>query len=178
MKKFFAIVCLGTLVTFSANAQKKDSKKDADGTTLSVGVEAGLPIGDFKDGYKLGIGGSLKAAFPIIEKGAITANAGYMTFSGKDLGGGVKLSSYNAIPVKAGFRYTLVEALNVEPQIGYTFGSVSGAKASDVSGFTWALNAGYVINKMIDVSARYESISTKGNSTGFIGLRVGYTFSL
>jgi len=177
MKKFFAIVCLGTLVTFSANAQKKDAKKDAAGTTLSVGVEAGLPIGDFNDSHKFGIGGSVKAAFPIIEKGAITANAGYMTFSGKTISG-FKVESYGAIPVKAGFRYTLVDALNVEPQVGYTFGSATGAKASDVSGFTWAVNAGYLINKMIDVAVRYESISTKGQSTSFLGLRVGYTFSL
>jgi len=114
-EKILTLAFVGML-SFSAFSQK--------GTSFSVGLEAGLPMGTFGDGNKLGLGGSVKAAFPSGDKGAFTASAGYISFGGKDVVipavtfGGVVImpeqtisgAAANLIPVKVGYRYMLSDA--------------------------------------------------------------------
>ncbi|HEX6914089.1 MAG TPA: outer membrane beta-barrel protein [Chitinophagaceae bacterium] len=173
MKKLALIIALGAF-GFSASAQNSDEKKTA-ATTLSVGVEAGLPMGTFGDVSSFGIGGSLKAAIPA-GPGAVTVSAGYMNFSGKDFTVGsttFKASSTYFIPLKAGYRLNLGEGgFNIEPQLGYSVGKSGGG------GFTYAGNIGYMINNQFDIAARYEGVSKDGSSLSFIGLRVAYSFGL
>jgi hypothetical protein len=174
MKRLVLLFALVTVVTFSALAQ--DEKKTA-GTTLSVGAEVGIPSGDFGDFYKLGLGGSLKVAFPVVTNGSITLSAGYISFSGKEIAGN-KIAAINAIPFKAGFRYNVgAGGFYVEPQVGYAIYKAKGTEGSE-GGFTWAPNLGYTINKMIDLSARYESTSIEGTSFNHIGFRIAYNFGL
>ena len=122
-------------------------------------------------------GGSAKAAFNVVDNGFITVSAGYISFSGKDMGFGIKMPAINIIPLKAGFRYNVgASGFYVEPQIGY---SIAKAKGGDSDGgFTWAPNVGYTIKNMIDLSARYESISMDGGSISHLGFRVAYNFNL
>ena len=72
---------------------------------LSVGPEAGIPVGSLKDSYNWSLGGSVQADIPVIQNLYVTVNAGYNNFFIKDelkqLGG----KDMQLIPVKAGLRY-------------------------------------------------------------------------
>jgi hypothetical protein len=174
MKRVFTILGL-TMVIFTANAQDKKEKGGTQGSSISIGAEVGVPSGDLADGWKLGLGGSAKAAFNVTNNGFITVSAGYISFSGKDAGFGIKMPAMNLIPLKAGFRYNF-GGFYVEPQVGYTIAKAKGGDSD--GGFTWAPNVGYMINNMIDLSARYESVSLDGSSLSHLGFRVAYNFSL
>ena len=168
------LLALTVLVTVGSFAQ--DKKKASGGTSFSVGVEAGLPIGDLKEFSSLGIGGSAKAAFGIFEGGAVTVSAGYMTFSGKTItigGQSFKAGSLNVIPVKVGLRYMLGGGIYGEPQLGMSFIGNGGGSA-----FTYAAGLGTIINNQIDIGVRYEAFSKNSSTSSFIGARVAYNFGL
>ncbi len=177
---------LSLTVLAATNSFAQDDKKE-DGPAISIGAEVGIPLGDLKTTYSVGIGGSVKAAIPVFEGGAFTINAGYMTFSGKSfqtltgfdanlnpIYGSAKLQSLGMIPIKAGLRFSISEGFYGEPQLGYTLYSGSGSSGA----FTYAANLGYVINKMVDISARYEAASKNSSTLSFIGARVAYSFGL
>src|SRR4051812_44422493 len=106
-------------VSLSTLAIAQDKKMDKESASISVGVEAALPIGNlgkspsqvkFSDYYKFGIGGSIKGALPIFTGGAVTLSAGYISFSGKSttiLGQTYKNPALNLIPLKVGLRYAI-----------------------------------------------------------------------
>lgn len=188
MKKLFSLAVAALALSSAAFAQDKGGSQ---GTAISVGLEAGLPIGKFgnsgvkfSDAYKFGIGGSAKVAIPIFENGAVTLSAGYISFSGKsETIGGVtfKNPALSMIPLKAGLRYTLgnTSGFYIEPQLGYSIAKVKGASES-ASGFTYAANVGMLINNMIDLALRYEgaSLNKSVGTVSHIGLRAAYSFNL
>ncbi len=171
MKKIFLMMFIGALFCLSANAQSSDKEKDTkSGTTLGIGVEAALPTGDISSVYNFGIGGTLKAAFPVGNSGDVTLTSGYMNFSvKKSIGSG----STGVIPIKAGYRYRFDGGFYVEPQAGYGKFANKGASG----GFLYAVNAGFLAGNGFDVALRYESITNHG-SFSYVGLRVGYNFNL
>ena len=176
MKKLFTVFVLTVISVIGADAQNNSTK------SLSIGAELGLPTGDLSNMQKAGAGISAKMAFPVVANGAFTASLGYLGFGGKSinlLGISYSNPSWSMVPVKLGFRYKIPgTAVNVEPQLGYTFGSRSGSPARDVSGVTWALGAGYYFTPSIDLGLRYESFSVSGGSLNFIGLRLAYNFNI
>lgn len=183
MKKMkFLMLSLSILAATSVFAQK-ESKKDAGGTTFSIGAEAALPVGkDLKDGWSFGIGGSAKAAINIFDGGDVTISAGYISFMGKSetiLGQTFKNSALGTIPIKAGLRFRLGEGFYGEPQLGYTIAKVSGS-SGNANGFTYAAGVGYMASS-VDVCVRYEAWTKSENgstfSPSFIGLRVAYNFA-
>ena len=91
MKKLFVITAL-LGVTFAATAQN-DSKKPF---RVSIGAEAGLPMGDYGDYYSAVFGGSLQGEYSLDDNLAATLNAGYLNFSGKN-GSGSDGFEYNVI---------------------------------------------------------------------------------
>lgn len=148
--------------------------------SLSIGGELGIPTGDLNATQKIGVGGSVKAAFPVAPDLDITASAGYISFSGNVIGD-VKRSALNFIPIKAGVRYRFVpHGFYLEPQLGYTSINTPGLSNSATGGFTYAANAGYFIGRNLDISARYEGVSKKGSQGNlpFAGFRLAYNFSL
>ena len=149
------------------------SAQNATGPELSVGLDATLPIGNFKEGYNFGIGGTAKFAYNFTEQSAATFQTGYISFGGKTLDG-FKIPAAGFIPFKAGYRYTTDGGIYFEPQLGFTSISVSGAGST--TGFTYAFNAGYRLTPGLDASIRYETVSKSGNSS-FLGLRLAYGFS-
>ena len=182
MKKFkIALLGMSLLLVVSSFAQS-EKKKSSGGTTFSVGVEAGLPVGkDLSDSWSFGIGGSAKAAINVFDGGDVTISAGYITYTGKTTTiGGVsyKNGALGTIPLKAGLRFKLGESFYGEPQLGYTMAKVSGATGNG-NGFTYAAGFGYLASS-VDVSVRYEAWSKSENgatfSPSFIGLRVAYSF--
>ena len=175
MKKITMILAVLALTVGAATAQKKGT---SDAKTFSVGLELGMPMGDFGDLAKLGIGGSVKYAKPMGDNGALTGTVGYSSFAGKDAASG---ATWSILSFKAGYQFKMDGGLYVEPQLGFgslstkiDLGGVSATASS--SGLLYAAGVGYVINNTIDLSARYESISITGGSVSLVGIRVAYAF--
>lgn len=170
----FALFCLMTAT--QTNAQSKGRP------TLGVGFEVGVPAGDLNATQKIGIGGTAKLALPVAAGTAITLTSGYISFSGDEYtiaGATIKRPAMNFIPIKVGVRYQFVpNGFYLEPQLGYTSIGTSNSNTSATGGFTYAANAGFLINNQWDLSARYEAVSRKGNNLPFLGFRLGYNFSL
>ncbi len=162
------------MIGLSSFAQSKSTSTSSSspGAELSIGVDGGLPLGDFGTVYSFGIGGTAKFAYNLNDMFALTLQSGYISFSTKKAYGS---SSVGFIPIKVGARYTMNGGVYVEPQLGVTAISVSGASATD---FTYAINVGYRMTPGIDIAVRYEGVSETGGSSSFIGLRVAYGFAL
>lgn len=172
MKKVIFTMAIAAFA-FTANAQ--DSKSDKE-FKLSVGVEAGLPLGDLKEGTSFGIGGSAMGEYAAAENLGLTLSAGYLTFSGKTVED-VKGPSLNIIPVLVGAKYHFNEKFYGHAQLGMSFASVKveGVSAS-TSAFTYAPTIGFTPSENIDIAVKYQSYSKGGGTTSFLGLRVAYVF--
>ena len=155
--------------------------------TLSVGPEIALPVGNFGTFHTIGLGATVQYVYPLAARSALSLSTGYVHFTGKDftlVTPGIdtavgRSKAAGVVPIKAGFIYFLNKSFYVEPQTGISFISAGGGRASvnsSSTGFTYALNVGYRIEKLL-VAARYESIASYGGSS-FVGLRVAYVFGM
>ena len=173
MKKVLLMSAL-TALSFIGFAQ---DKTDAKPMSFSGGVEIGLPMGDYGDIASMGFGASVQMDYSVASKTSLTANIGYLTFSGKSVSvpflGTIKYPSTGWIPVLAGVKYQLTDKIYGGAAVGMSFLSASGG--SSESAFTYAPTVGYTMNK-IDISAKYVSASKDGSSSNFLGIRVAYKF--
>lgn len=177
MKKFLFVATFMIAGAFVVNAQKGNNQ-------VGIGAEVGIPMGDFGDMSGVGFGGSVKGLYGIGSAGQITFTTGYMTFGMKDEYKdflGVDKATSSIIPLLAGYRHNF-NGFYAEPQIGYgIYGSkveMGGVSASGSEGaFTWAIGLGFAQGGF-DGGVRYQSASKDGSSTSFLGIRVGYNFSL
>ncbi|MFN0257824.1 outer membrane beta-barrel protein [Pedobacter ureilyticus] len=178
MKKLLLSLALVAGLGLAANAQTKDPAMN--GSKIGVGADFAFPMGDLKDGYDFGVGGSLNFQAPIANKLNFVGEAGYLSFTGKEvtfMGVTAKAPSFGSIPVKAGVRYFLAENFYAQGQLGAAFSTESGGGTS----FLYAPSVGVefpVADKMaIDFGARYEGWSNNGTAS-FIGLRAALNFGL
>lgn len=168
-----ALICLGLL-----------SYAQSGFHTIGVGAEVALPTGDFGKAYNIGIGATGKAYYGITEKGDITGTIGYIRF-GLDEDTGYMSGSMSMIPIMFGYRHDF-EGLYVEPQLGLmmltskvTFTNDMGIGLGAMSGsssetkFGLGLGGGYQFGNW-DLGARYQIV----DNLNFLGVRVGYNFSL
>jgi hypothetical protein len=176
MKKVLLAICIATLSTVSF-AQKGTN-------AIGIGPEVGLPMGDFGDLSKLGIGGYVKFLYGIGEAGSVTLTTGYSSFKAKDLyTEALEADKINStiIPILLGYRHNF-SGFYVEPQVGYgiygvkiTGGDFAGSGSDGA--FTYAVGIGYVVSSF-DIGVRYQGASKDGSTTSLIGIRVGYNISL
>ncbi|WP_285054970.1 outer membrane beta-barrel protein [Pedobacter ginsengisoli] len=178
MKKLILLTAIAGIFTFST-VKAQDAAMS--GPKLGIGAEFGFPMGDFGDGYKFGVGGSLLYQHPIADKLNLTGSAGYLSFQGKDIDteiGTISLGSAGFIPVKAGLRYFLAENIYVGGELGAVFATGDGASGT---AFAYAPGVGVefpVADKStIELGGRYEGWSNDGTSS-FIGLRLAWNFGL
>ena len=172
MRKVF-LVLASVFALSAANAQSGKNQ-------VGIGVDLGLPMGDFGKGSKLGIGGSAKYLHGVGEAGQVTLTAGYVSFKAK--GSDADVSGSTAfLPILVGYRHNF-NGLYVEPQLGYTslsskysFGGQS--YSASTGGFGYAIGVGYAMEQGLDLGVRYQAVSKDG-TLSFIGFRVGYNFSL
>ena len=169
MKKIF-FLAVSTLISIAALSQSKSSGY----SSASLGLEVGMPMGDFKETHSIGLGASVHGLFGV--KSGFTTSIGYMTFTGKDVNfgglGTIKLPAFNMIPVKIGYRVATEGGFYFEPQIGITFTSSNGSSSS---AFTYAPTIGATAGAM-DVSVRYEGLSKDNSTLNFLGLRLAFKF--
>lgn len=166
------------------NAQAKESGSPI---KVSLGVEAAVPFGDFAKSSSFGIGGSLQGDYNVDETLAITLNAGYINFMGKDQtftfpGQGtitVKGVDFGLIPVLAGIKYSFTPQVYASAQLGVSFST----EKDGGSNFTYAPGIGYKFSENFDILAKYTGYSVKSVGSGSKstslntgGIRLAYTF--
>lgn len=155
----------------TASAQSKTSVKQP---VFSAGLEIGLPVGDFNDGYKFGLGATVQGEYPVADKAGITLSAGYLSFAGKTfefLGEKYKNKAQGVIPVLAGAKYYFSDNVYGHAQIGVSFFNQGVGSA-----FTFSPGVGIKASDNIDVLVKYQSASKNGSTASFLGARVAYTF--
>lgn len=175
------ILLLSVLVfTFSiANAQK--------GTNgIQIGARVAVPTEKLDKVANTGFGGTVKGYYGIGSKSTphqVTVEVGYNCFGLKNLSPGAS-GYYSAIPVYTGYRY-LFGKIILDTQAGFSFNrggseNAAGEKFSDgETAFGWAVGAGYLI-KQVELGVKYQSSHSDDAiySIKFVGIRVGYNFSL
>jgi len=159
-----AVVAL--FFTTNVNAQSKN---------LGIGLNVGIPT---SDAYSFAIGGDLRYQFNVDKQLSIPVTAGYTHFSGKEIGNtGVNFPSYGYIPVKAGAKYFFNESgsgIYGLAELGAGFGTNKGSGTS----FVYSPAIGYAWDSGLDLGVKYEGLAQNGTSTGYVGLRLAYGFSL
>lgn len=170
---------------------------------FSAGLELGLPMGDFGEAYSIGFGVTLGYEIPVGDNLGFMAQAGYISFGGKNMDVGpvsVKVDAAGMIPVQVGLKYYFTDN-----QEGFYAGLLTGLHMQSVkevtvsgtsieekntmkSNFGVAPLVGYMVTENIDLALRYQMIFAKGTevtSTGveettvtnsYIGLRAAYMF--
>ena len=168
MKKIIlsTAVLITTVLTVHAQSSSTDSKQ----LKFSVGVEAGLPLGDFKETHKFGIGGSVQGEYAAAEKVGLTLNAGFLSFTGKSIEGG-KYPSASIVPVLAGAKYYFTENVYGQAQAGISFFNNGGGSA-----FTYTPGIGVKAGENIDILVKYQAATKSGETLSFLGARVAYNF--
>lgn len=189
--KISALALAFAAFAFSAKAQTTTTTTTTTPTGIrySIGVDGGLPIGNFKNGYNWSIGGSLQADIPVVSNQLfVTVNAGYDNFFAKKTIDGVSVSQpdIQLLPVKAGLKFFVVPNLYIQGEAGVAFALNKSNVGFDKSAaFVWAPQVGYQFQlgggNYIDAGVRYESTSNfvtdvNDSKVKFIGLRVAYGF--
>ncbi len=174
MKKIFLVLAIAAITT-SANAQDTRDKP----LLFSIGLEGALPVGDFGDAYSFGIGGTAQGEYKAAEDLGITLNAGYITYSGKDITvpivGSYKVPSFGLIPILAGAKYYFGGGAYAHGQLGIGIGTDEGQG----SNFMYSPGIGYLFAPGFDAELKYTGLSLSGEDTGSlnsIGLRLAYNF--
>ena len=152
---------------------------------LSVGPEAGVPLGDFSNGYNWFLGGSVQGELPIAKNLYVIANAGYDNFFVKN--GEIPNKDIRTIPVKAGLKYFFVpNLLYVQGEAGASFLiDKSDVLADKSTNFVYAPSVGVLLKlapkNYLDIGFRFQgngSFYNNGNYGNVLGLRVAYSFGL
>lgn len=179
MKKLYLMAALAAATIFTtASAQKR---KVAISTLFSVGLELGIPTGDFASFNTVGFGGSGKIEIPATQKFYITATAGYTSFYLKDSYRnllrtiGLSTTPDGYIPLKVGGKYYFNHALYAEGEIGASFGT--NDRTSNY--FAYAPGVGTSIpiigKNAIDIGLRFEGWVQNHDFNQF-ALRAAYKF--
>lgn len=192
MKRLFKTGAITLSLLFAAVAGTYAQKNTAvntggrpSGVLLSVGPEAGLPLGSLKDGFDWSLGGSVQAEMPVVKKSLyVLLNAGYNNFFAKD--DLVGQQDLQLIPVKAGLKFYPYKNLYVQGTAGASFvANKKDAGADKSAAFVYSPQIGYLIplggNNYLDAGVKFESIAklNNGGSTGnFLGVRVAYGLNL
>jgi len=188
MKKVFLLAALSAATVFTTvSAQKRATVMSPN---FSVGLEVAAPVGDAKNLYNLGFGGSGKIEIPATKFFFITVTAGYTSFYLKDNiknalnAFGIKAKPAGYIPLKAGGKYYVSPAFYVEGEIGASIGvQQSPVGYNTLSGhgtaFAYAPGVGVSIpllgKSAIDAGVRYEGWSQNGRLDQ-LALRLAYKF--
>ncbi len=166
MKKLFTTATLMLALCVCAYAQ--NSKK---GLKFGVGLEGALPTG--MTGYSFGAGLTLRTAYALDDKMAITGTSGFIAFLPDKATMGANAKAQINIPIKAGFKYMLTGNVYGILESGYTiskgFYLDAAGNLQSVSGssFTYAPGVGAKLG-FLDASIRYEGYT----GGGFVGLRL------
>jgi len=178
MKKQLLILAVLFTSFVTVNAQSKSS----DDFVFGGGVNIGLPLGDFGDGWSFGVGVKLQAEKMFTDQVSGIGSIGYTDFFGKSfsytdpISGTTYSSKYPAfglIPILVGGRYYIAPTFFVGVQIGIGIGT--GGSGSS-TGFDYLPQVGYNAD-MYQVVLGYNGVSQTGFTANHLDLSFVYKFN-
>lgn len=181
MKKILLFSALLCAISYNVFAQSTVS--NSPNSKLSIGFDAGLPLGSTSTFYSSVLGGDLKYLMPagqnvfanfsvgyteLMAKDfteTFTGNNGSTTISGRSTGLGV-------VPLKVGIRYysNVSNGFFLEAQAGAAFIGQGGGTA-----FAYSPGLGFAADGGFDMGVRYEAWMKNG-TIGQVTLRIAYDF--
>jgi hypothetical protein len=173
MKKLLLMIAVVLASTACLKAQDKR-------VALSIGAEGMVPVGDFNNTHKFGIGGSLQAEYKPAADIGLTVSLGYLSFSGKSVGN-LKYKNASFVPVMGGVKYYFSPKVYAHGQLGVAFG------ASDIVGslvhvngkgslFAYSPGIGFQLSPQIDAEIKYLGLSQNSYNLNSAGVRLAYNF--
>jgi hypothetical protein len=155
MKKVLLIAFV-TVFCFSANAQG-----------FRVGVNAGIPVGDFSDFSSLYANVDLDYDWEIDETWTAGITTGFSVFSGKDM-----FSDFKYIPIAGSVEANVSENIGVGGDVGYAISLEDGGGGD----FLYRFNVVIQIDDNWDATGRFNNVSGNGATLSSISVGVGYSF--
>ncbi|HUL44699.1 MAG TPA: outer membrane beta-barrel protein [Bacteroidota bacterium] len=165
---------------------------------VGVGLDAGLPTGDFNNVSSFGIGGHVGAGYVVDPNAVLSLKIGYLHFSGKDVTVTVDTplgpvtetasgGSLSVVPILVGGKYFFSPPGDMRwygaADIGLYIISASGGGSSASSSkfgvspaFGGQFKAGD--NMWVDAHVNYTDVFTDVSSSSWIGIGVGLIFDL
>ncbi|HUH47022.1 MAG TPA: hypothetical protein VLZ54_07730 [Arenibacter sp.] len=146
---------------------------------IGVGAEVALPMGNFGDISNVGFGVTGKVFYGLNDNADITGTLGYLHFGLDDTN--YVSGNISMVPIMFGYRHNF-GGFYAEPQLGlvalrskldtnYGFGLYGGSYSE--TKFSLSIGGGYAMGDW-DFGLRYQLV----DNFNFLGLRVGYNFSI
>jgi len=197
MKNLLQVAIVFALVFALASAASAQGK-----FVVSAGPEILMPTGNFHNSFTVGYGATARGQYNFTSLLGAGIDVGYLAFSAKPVAAGLTDPVFYAIPVRVfGKYYFMPEESTIRfygmVQVGFWFGTNTvktlvtktplGAAlgtfvSTSKSNFNYVPLLGVELpadNKVkLDVSLRYEGVSTTPSSTSLFGGRLGVNFSL
>jgi len=192
--KFLALLIAFAGFSLAAKAQTSSSKATTiDGVRLSIGVESGIPTGNFSDSYNWNLGGSIQADIPVVKSLFVTVNTGYNNFFSKNdqtesfqnVSVTTDYTDLHVLPAKLGLKFFPVSNFYIQGEAGANFLlNKSDVGADKAAAFVYAPQIGVQFpvggKSFIDAGVRYEGTSSYNDAGGskinYFGIRVAYGF--
>lgn len=166
MKRIILLTAI-VLTTASVAMAQREGK-----TRFSVGPELGVVTGNASSGWSIGIGGSADVQYFFQENLTGVFSIGYVTYTGKSAGVGVKNKNYTTIPVRVGGRYFIGNNFHLGAQVGVGINRVGGIGNTQ---FSYSPQIGYNFrsknDKPFDATLKYDGYAGKGDFSA-IGIRL------
>ncbi|WP_295772998.1 hypothetical protein [uncultured Mucilaginibacter sp.] len=179
MKKLTKIVAAASFAVatlFASNVVKAQSRTGANDWRFGIGVEAGIPTGDYNDASNFALGGTARLQYGAAQNVALTLTSGYYNFFTKSYNVGnveVNPKDQGMIPVKAGIKAYTNGGFYVSGEVGAGFETAYGKNTklilSPGLGYSWS---------NVDLGVRYENYSGQSNNYGMVAARLAYGFKL
>lgn len=165
MKKLFLLSIIAVFAIGSVNAQGGPR----------VGVNAGLIVGDFSDGYSFNITLDTGYLWEVSEQIEAGAAIGYSHSFGKTIEG-FDVEDASFLPVAAAGRFNVSEEFAFGVDLGYAVGINDG----NDGGFYYAPRVQYGVSESLDIVAAYRGVSIDAGpiTLGFNTITVGVEFTL
>lgn len=185
MKSYVTIIVILALLVFAAPAMSQGFKG------IGGGLEIAMPMGDFGDAANMGFGFTAAAQYGWKPNIDLIAQAGYLTWGGKDVPDGYEFS-WSAIPIQVGAKYYFGQTVNRfyagglvgfhmfkakstfnHPVLGEIEASVSETKFGLAPMVGYEMKLGEKL--MLDLSGRYQFVS---DNLSYVGIRAGIIYLL
>jgi len=170
MKQAFLISLL-SIIYFAGYTQSK-GRRATNATNpgiFSIGLEAGVPVGENGKPYSYIIGVSLQYETKPDSDIGITFSGGYLNYQFKSSYGG---GSVGFVPLLAGVKYYFSQNTFFHGQLGAAVGTAKNQGTS----FAYAPGLGYKFSPRVDGEIKYMGISNSGGSLNNAGIRIAYNF--
>ena len=147
---------------------------------FSLGLHAGIPMGDIKDSSSANYGVDVAYMWPMGEGFKLGIASGYTNYAAKEYDlyvpgfGTTKIKGDDAgfIPLAAAARYGLTENFFIAADLGYAFYT---GKGDSNGGFYYQPKVGYDFMPF-EVFVAYKGISVDGGTFSSVNLGAAYKF--